>query len=521
MRDRRVTRSLGGRLRSSALAAAFLVPLLASSSEAQTVDWAEVHRHTIRGIDHLYNLEFDDAFAQFDETIRLAPDDPRGWFFKSMVYFYVYQLTENDTAYEKFIELSESVIDKAESILENAPDDLNAQFYLGGIFGYRGLAYQRHGNLLGALWDGRKGYGHLKTAATGERYSIDAKMGFGLFTYLVARIPRSYSWVFNLLGFSGDQEEGLRMIRAAADSGIYTRTEAALFYAQFCFFERRYAEAYVYMRRIMEAYPKNSLFLVTFAAWELRQDRIDEAIAVAERAIHLNATNGISVGDEFAHSTLAAAYYARNAFAAAIRHWLSYIDLSDSKESIGNFVYYRMGLAYEILGDRQEALATWNRMRRTDDEDEPWQSVFWRRAQTHQRTPLLSSDVVIIVGRNMVQGGRPMEAAEMFATALTLPEGNSGRQAVALYELINATFKCGEYAAIEERTQRLLRMNAGEETWVFPHALFLLGRVHAALAHPREARDAFHQALSYEDYDWELTLRDQIEREAAKLPDGL
>jgi len=178
---------------------------------AQSPDWPRVHALTVEGIDQLYNLEFDKSERTFEEVIRIAPDDPRGWFFKSMVHFYVFQLTRN----------------RRETMADNDPNDLNAKFYLGGIYGYRGLAYQRDGSVLSGVWDGRKGYNLLREAATGVHRSVDAQLGFGLFSYLISRIPRSYSWVLGLLGFEGDREGGLAMIKVAADSGVYTRTEAA------------------------------------------------------------------------------------------------------------------------------------------------------------------------------------------------------------------------------------------------------------------------------------------------------
>jgi len=127
----------------------------------------QLHTTVLAGIDSLYNLRFSGAEAAFDEAIRIAPEDPRGWFFKSMVSFYIYQLSQSEAAYDRFFDLSETVIERAEEIVDDDDTNLTAKFYLGGIYGYRGLAFQRNGNLLSALWDGRKGYGYLRDAATG------------------------------------------------------------------------------------------------------------------------------------------------------------------------------------------------------------------------------------------------------------------------------------------------------------------------------------------------------------------
>lgn len=122
------------------LAAALV--LLASASRGQSIDWAEVHNVTVRGIDRLYNLDIEQASATFDSVRRMAPGDPRGYFFGSMVHFWLYTLTRNESEYTSFLKASEDVITVCENLLDQNEDDPISRFYLGGIYGYRGLAHQ-------------------------------------------------------------------------------------------------------------------------------------------------------------------------------------------------------------------------------------------------------------------------------------------------------------------------------------------------------------------------------------------
>ena len=79
---------------------------------AKTVDWTRVHELTIRGIDRLYSLEIDDAIQAFDSVSRMAPGDPRGPFFQSMVQFYLYSLNRDEKELSTFLDESERVIEK-------------------------------------------------------------------------------------------------------------------------------------------------------------------------------------------------------------------------------------------------------------------------------------------------------------------------------------------------------------------------------------------------------------------------
>lgn len=490
---------------------------LLSPAFGQSVDWARVHARTLDGINKLYNLDIDGAGQSFDQVIAEAPNDPRGWFFKSMVEFYVYQLTQDQTAYTRFFELSETVIDKAEAFQEKNPQDPTAKFYLGGIYGYRGLAYQRNGNIVSAVWDGRKGYSFLKEAATGPRFSVDAQMGFGLFSYLISRIPRTFSWMLGIIGFSGDREGGLAMVRSAAENGVYTRTEASFYYATFCFFEERYDEAYASLRRLIAVYPNNALFLTTLASWELRRDHIDEAIAAGERSIAIAERLNLKVGDDLVYSTLASAYYARNDFARAAEKWEISVSRTENGRNLTNNVYYRLGIAYEITGRRDRAIATWNRMNRTNDMDKPWESVYWRRAQLLIANPMTASDIAVVVAANLAQSGQWASARDVYARAIELAGNDQDRRAVAQYNYSNASLQCSDDATVITLVPEILRLHLRTESWVAPHALFVLGQAYARANRTDEARRAFDQALGFSKYDWEVNLRGRIERERGEL----
>ncbi len=177
-------------------------------AHSQDVNWENVHAMTLRGIDQLYNLNVDEASAVFDSVRRAAPDDPRGHFFGSIVHFWIYSLTRNDREFNDFLNRSEDVITVCENLLDANDKDAVTKFYLGGIRGYRGMAYQLNNSLLKAVLEGRKGYGELREAVAQKPDLYDAQMGFGLFNYFAGKVPRGFSWIISLLGFEGDVDGG-------------------------------------------------------------------------------------------------------------------------------------------------------------------------------------------------------------------------------------------------------------------------------------------------------------------------
>ncbi|HWP81192.1 MAG TPA: tetratricopeptide repeat protein [Bacteroidota bacterium] len=491
-----------------------IVVLGYSPAHSESDDWAKVHTLTVRGIDELYNLEMEKADKTFDEVIAMAPNDPRGYFFKGMIYFWTYNLNKDRQAYDKFMELSDRVIVICERLVDQNPHNALAKFYLGGTYGYRGLAFQRNGSLLKAAWDGRKGYSYLKEAVSLDSTLYDAQMGFGLFSYLVAKVPRSFRWILNVLGFSGDLEGGLNSLRLAAERGLYTKSEASFFLAQFLFVEERFDEAYSYMNGLLKKHPENTLFLVLHAQWEFRQERLESAMESARKAIAINERKKVKLGDEFAYNILGSAHFALNEYEQAKKNFESYLDRVENKSQVFNNTYYRLGLCYEMLGQRERAVWAYRQMQNSDNQ---WNAHFYRRGQQRLKRPLDEIDRLLIRAENASSLRRYKEANELYERATRFQNIDSERLALALYGLIQVSYEQERFDDLQRYAQQLFALKVQEELWVVPHTHFRLGQAYAKRGLVAEARRQFEAIDRYDKYDYQMRLESRVESELAKL----
>lgn len=482
---------------------------------SQSIDWTKVHDLTIQGIDQLYNLEMERAERTFDQVISLAPKDPRGYFFKGMIYFWTYSLNKDEKAYNRFFDLSENVIDICERELDNDEQNATATFYLGGIYGYRGLAFHRNGSLLKAAGDGRKGYFYLKDAARLKPDLYDAQMGFGLFSYLIGKLPKSSRWLLNVLGFDGDIEGGLTALKVAAQKGTYTRTEATFYLSQFLNMENRHEEARTFLKQLIDKYPDNALFLVTFAQWELRQDRIDAAITAAQKAISINSQKKIQIGDEFAHGVLANCYFVNNEFKNAVEQGELYLQKVADKEIVSNSLYYRLGVSYEILGDREKALVTYKKMKKVNS-DNPWNYQFYQRGLERIQRPLSEVDQLLIKADNEASLNMYEKATQLYGEVLA-KKPDDDKQAFALYGLVQVYFEKQQYREAVDAAKQLVVLHPKKETWLVPHGYYQLGLAYVKLGQTSEARRAFESVENYSEYDYETRLESRVEQEMQKL----
>jgi tetratricopeptide (TPR) repeat protein len=495
-----------------------VVALLAAASAcAQTIDWLDVHNRTLRGIDLLYNMEFDASARTFDSVRQLAPGDPRGYFFGSMVDFWRSALGRDEREYDRFIEGTERVIDVCEGLLDANPRDVKARFYLGGILGYRGLAHQANGSILKAVKDGKVGFGYLEEAVRMDSSLYDARMGFGLFTYLVAKVPRSFKWVTSVLGFSGDLEGGLRLMSEAAAHGVYTRSEASFFLSQFLFAEHRYDEGFAYLTPLLKQYPDNALFEVLAANWYLRINKPDEALAAAQKAAEVNTRKKLHYAEESVYSTLGGIYFNKNEFAQARDNYTVYLDKAPNRDRIGNWAYYRLGVAQEICGDRVQAVETYRRMREVEDKKRANDTYYCRRGQELIRKPLREAEILLLKAGNEVDRKKFDVAQNLFAEALGEAGDDQDLQARILYGVQLLQFEQERYEDVLATADRIFALKPRTELWIIPHALVKRGQAFAHTGRPLEARKAFQRAAEYDEYDFQLSLENRIEEELGKL----
>ncbi len=491
--------------------------LSTSLASAQTTDWTKVHELTLQGIDRFFNLDVDDAERTFDEVIQTAPNDPRGYFFKGVMHYWMYLLNKDQKDFDVFFEISDKVIELCETALEKDENDLVANFYLGGIYGYRGLAHYQNGSMLKAVWDGKKGYGLLKEVVKRKPDMYDAQMGFGFFDYLIGKAPRGLNWILDMIGYRGDVERGLAALKTAAEKGTYTRGEAMFYLSQFSFSEHRYDDAFKYIKLLMEKYPNNGLFLGTYAQFEYRLGKTDYAIEAASKAIAISNQKRLKYGEGFAYAILANCLFAKNDFENAKDNFELYIQKTTNEDNIQNWTYYRLGICHDILGERDKAIAAYRQMKTVKDKDRYWDTHLYRRGQQRMRQPMSDALVLLIKADNELGMKNYDSALVRYKEALGKSGTDIDRQASALYGLAQTYYEKERYTEVINIAQQLLALKPPEEKWLIPHGHFKMGQAYLKLGRKNDARREFQKIADYDDYDYQSSLEGRAEEELEKL----
>jgi hypothetical protein len=257
---------------------AIIVFLLPVGARAQSVDACLDLSYR-----SMYNLEFDQALKRAKDAQALAPLDPvprmteaSALLFREFDRLHILS-SEIFTSDDKFASRSahewepaskkqfEGALSAAEKLaqqrLASDKNDVRGLFAMTIINGLRAddaaLIAKRNLTAL-AFTRTANGYAERLLARAPDYY--DAYVATGMGKYLIGGKPAPVRWVLRLGGLRGDQEEGLKELRMAADHGHYLAPFARILLAFDDLRHKNKVEARKKLVWLSQQFPNNSHF---------------------------------------------------------------------------------------------------------------------------------------------------------------------------------------------------------------------------------------------------------------------
>lgn len=465
------------------------------------IDWAAVHSKTIEAIDALYNLDFPLAEKKCSETIALAPNDPRGHFFRAMIHYYRYSLvTNSEPDYHKFVAHSKKVADVCDKILESRDNDSKAHFYKGGIIGYRGLIKFNKGDHSGAFWDGKEALSNLEDALEHDPNNPDIQMGFGLFNYLISQAPSTLKPMLKVVGLEGDKYKGLRQLENAAKNGLYCKNEAKRWLSTFYNWEELYNRSAAMYKSILSDYPHNTWIRLGYINLLVNSLRNPDEGIEQTKEMEKFTQHDFKKPLGRAYLLCGAAHFFKLEYEQAIRWYNKCIALNMDSNNVQN-AYWSIGRTMEIMGNRKEG---WNYYVKSKYDKKEYQ------------TPLTAEDITLIRFENLFRAGKYNSVVSM-ESEISSQQWNDDDKGRALYSLGRSYHELGQFLQAERVFSAITSLKPNDNTWLPPYALYRLGMTYAANKKEQSAAEVFTQAMKYENYPSEEYLKKQIAKEQYKL----
>ncbi len=329
------------------------------------------------GMDHLYDLRFDEAQRAFDLIDQQLPDHPIGPFLQSLTTWWQILLDLSDESHDRtFFSAMESVIDRCDAILDDDPDNVDALFFKGAALGFRGRLRSNRGDWFKAAMDGKRAMDYVLAVPRLEPDNADYGFGKGIYDYFAAVVPDRHPYVKPVMGLfpRGDRERGLELLERTASEGHYIQTEAVYFLLQINFiYERNYKQSLEHAAWLRERYPNNAFFHAIYGRVLAHAGRWSQSAPVFTEILDRYKRGDTGYNAAVAEQAL---YYlarermVRRDFETALPFLLQLEALSARSKKDGYFKVLgrlRQGMSFDALGQRDLAVQRYREVLRMKD----------------------------------------------------------------------------------------------------------------------------------------------------------
>jgi tetratricopeptide (TPR) repeat protein len=336
-----------------------------------------------RGFDHFYNLEYDQAIADFQHAIELSPEVPdyHNHLAQAVVFQEMYrngalesELVSGTNSFlrrpklnpapatEKwFLDEVAKSMQLCETRLSQNPRDTAALYAEGIAYGLRSDYY----------WVVKKSWRDSLSDATAARRlhnrisqiepnNVDARLVDGLHDYVLGSLPWHWRMFGFLMGLHGDKERGIRTVQEVARNGNDNRLDATIFLCALYRRENHPAMAIPLIRELTRRFPRNFLFRLELAVMYSMANDKDNALTVMSEIRELKTRHAAGYDRltwekiYFEEGTIQFWY---REFDSALENLKRVTDrASDVDLNTGAYAYLRIGQIYDLTKRRDLAL---------------------------------------------------------------------------------------------------------------------------------------------------------------------
>ena len=347
----------------------------AQAADSIKIDRRQPNQAIIKGINHLYDLEFEEAEKLFSRIVRERPDHPAGYFYMAMVTWsrlsVGFWTAENLNEYVARIDRTISV---ARQRIEINEKDSRSYFYLGGALGFKGrfeLMQQKWFSSYNLAYDAIQA---LKTCQKLDPDNKDVLLGLGIYDYYTAKLSGVLKFLTYLFLHKGDKDEGLRKLHTAASEAVYSGLEAkSMLIHIYLYLEEDYEKALPLIQELRRKFRKNMRYPFFEGLVHLRQERdskYGEMVDLLRSESRKQTDRGTRLIWENQALYLEATYHLFRGETEQARNRLDAILSQADPELDPDMIAWpllKKGMSYDLEGKRKTALEFYGRVMKMEN----------------------------------------------------------------------------------------------------------------------------------------------------------
>ena len=458
------------------------------------------------GLEALYNFNFSSCDKTFNNIIKNYPDHPAGYFYKSISSLWFYLDSKNVESLDEFISLTDTVIEKAETVLQTDSLDEFTLFILGSTYANRTFAFTRDESYFDAVLAARKFHSIFNELLSVDSLYYDAYTGKGLFNFAISQAPQTWSWAINLAGMTGDKQVGLNYLEVATKKGQLSKIDAQFYLSQiYSEFLLKYSQAKKLLNELNFRYPKNLLFRFSLANLQVKTYDLLNAARNYKTVFTSKDTNFIQLKN-YAGMALGDIHYSKSEYEKAREYYINFIEQATDNHFKG-ITALKIGLSHLIEGDSLSAILYFDK---TDQGNEDLDDDEYARIKGERylnRLPT-SSELKLIQIRNMIDAGKFKTAIDSLEKFIELPISDSLR-AEAILNFSDAYYQSEKFKKSLEYAVAVFNFDECE-LWVKPFACYYAARASRELNNIIDAEFFIGYAGNFKNYFYENKLIDRL-----------
>ncbi len=326
-----------------------------------------------KGIDYIYNIQFDSAEATFKKIMLDYPESPAGRFFLAMIDWWKIAIDpDNESLDEIFFEKLEDVIYHCDQILKQDEKNIEAIFFKGGAIGFRGRLRALRDSWIKAADDGREALPLLQLAWSIDSTNYDILFGMGIYNYFAEVIPEQYPYIKPLMIFfpKGNKQLGIQQLKIASEKAKYAATESKYFLLTLYYqFEEDIYQARIYAQQLHQLYPMNPIFHRYLGRTYVRYGDYETASKIFSE-IYERSKNNLPGYNK--NAMREAAYYIgmnfrfKKMYDSSAYYFSKCLEISKEIDTKGNESGFQtsaalnLGIVYDLMDKREEAVKFYN-----------------------------------------------------------------------------------------------------------------------------------------------------------------
>jgi hypothetical protein len=242
----------------------FCLPIL---TNAQFLEDEKAKESTLKGLDLIYNFEFEKAEQILSPVKNQYANHPVVHLLNALqIQNQFVPIDANPTAYKSYINELKKCEERAKVFYKNPKFKTEATYFMLAAEGLLALSnvYRKEYLEMGVI--AKRAYGVFLESQRIKNQSAEFLFSSGLYNYYRVQYPESHPITNSIFYFfdKGNKKLGIQELEQSAKNSVFSRIEAQTFLIHILIkYESNFKKAHIYANNLYTKYPNNSLFLIS------------------------------------------------------------------------------------------------------------------------------------------------------------------------------------------------------------------------------------------------------------------